>query len=57
MKLYLEGHNFDYASQQIYMCLFPNSHAEIVEERPKNGDFSVIKLSFSENRVLSRTEI
>lgn len=57
MKLYLEGHDFAYASQQIYMCLFPNSHGEIVEEKPVEGDFAVIELSFSGNIVHAKTEI
>ncbi len=57
MKLYLEGHDFAYASQQIYMCLFPNSHGEIVEEKPTEGDFSVIKLSFLGNVVHASCEI
>ena len=57
MKLYLEGHDFAYASQQIYMCLFPNSHGEIVTEKPQEGDFAVIGLSFSGNCVCAKTEL
>ena len=57
MKLYLEGHDFAYASQQIYMCLFPNSHGEIVGEKPTEGDFSVIKLITSGNSVCVSCEI
>lgn len=57
MKLYLDGHDFEYATQQIYMCLFPDSHGEIVGEIPTEGDFSVVKLSFSEGCVSAKTEI
>ena len=57
MKLYLDGHDFEFATQQIYMCMFPNSHAEFVTEAPTTGDFIISSLSRGEDKVVSETEI
>ena len=57
MKLYLKGHDFEFAAQQIYMCMFPNSHAEFVTEQPEDGDWAVSSLSEENGEVFSETEI
>ena len=57
MKVYLDGHNFEFAVQQIYMCMFPNSHAELESECPAAGDFIKSSMFVSENTVLSETLI
>ncbi|MBR3848305.1 MAG: coproporphyrinogen dehydrogenase HemZ [Oscillospiraceae bacterium] len=57
MKLYLDGHDFEFATQQIYMCMFPNSHAEFVAEKPQSGDFIVSSLSKLSDKFVSETEI
>lgn len=57
MKLYLKGHDFEFAAQQIYMCMFPNSHAEFVSECPADGDYIISSLSVSGKKCISETEI
>ena len=57
MKLYLKGHDFEFAAQQIYMCMFPNSHAEFVSECPVDGDYIMSSLSVSGKMCVSETEI
>ncbi len=57
MKLYLEGHDFEFATQQIYMCMFPNSHAEFVPEKPDSGDFIISSLTRGSDEVISETKI
>lgn len=57
MKLYLDGHDFEFATQQIYMCMFPNSHAEFVLEKPTAGDFIISSLSKLSDKFVSETEI
>lgn len=57
MKLILSGHDFGFAAQQIYMCLFPNSHAVIAEEKPTSGDWAVSKLILRDETFFSETEI
>ncbi len=57
MKVYLDGHNFEFAVQQIYMCMFPNSHAEFTDECEENADFIKSSLSISENTAFSETQI
>lgn len=57
MKLYLDGHDFEFAAQQIYMCMFPNSHAEFVSEKPGDGDFIISSLKKLSDRFVSETEI
>lgn len=57
MKLFLDGHNLEFAAQQIYMCMFPNSHAEFVSEKPEDGDFIVSKLCQEGKEFFSETEI
>ncbi len=57
MKVYLKGHSFEFATQQIYMCMFPNSHAEFVPEAPESGDYIISELWENEDKVCSKTEI
>lgn len=57
MKLYLDGHDFEFAAQQIYMCMFPNSHAEFVSELPQEGDYIVSSVKRDGDAVFSETEI
>ncbi len=57
MKLYLDGHDFEFATQQIYMCMFPNSHAEFVTEKPESGDFIISSLIKGKDSVTSETKI
>ncbi len=57
MKLYLEGHDFEYATQQIYMCMFPDSHAEFVSERPEAGDYIISSFSENGNKITLETTI
>lgn len=57
MRLYLNGHDFEFAAQQIYMCMFPNSHAEFVSECPTEGDYIISSLSTSKESCISVTEI
>ena len=57
MRLYLDGHDFEFATQQIYMCMFPNSHAEFVSEKPTAGDFIISSLSKHSDKFVSETEI
>ncbi len=57
MRVYLSGHDFEFAVQQIYMCMFPNSHAEFVEECPENGDFIKSGLLLENGLASSITEI
>ena len=57
MKVYLDGHDFEFAVQQIYMCMFPNSHAEFESECPDCGDFIKSSLSILENTAFSETQI
>ncbi len=57
MKVYLDGHNFEFAVQQIYMCMFPNSHAEFADEYENSGDFIKSSLLISGNTAFSETQI
>ncbi len=57
MKVYLDGHDFEFAVQQIYMCMFPNSHAEFTDVYPVDGDFIKSSLSLCENTAFSETLI
>lgn len=57
MKIYLSGHDFEFATQQIYMCMFPNSHAEFVSEIPQDGEYIISMLCEEDGEVASRTEI
>lgn len=44
MKLYLKGHDLKFAAQQMYMCLFPNSHASFAEDEPVDGYFIISEM-------------
>ncbi len=57
MKIYLKGHNFSAAAQQIYMCMFENSHAEICEGEPEGESFVVSSLERTPAEFVSTTEI
>jgi len=57
VKLYLKGHDFEFAAQQIYMCMFPNSHAEFVAEKPDGGDYIISSLKEEMGSFVSETEI
>lgn len=57
MKVYLDGHDFEFAVQQIYMCMFPNSHAEFTAAYDENADFIKSSLSYSEDMAFSETLI
>ena len=57
MKVYLDGHNFEFAVQQIYMCMFPNSHAEFTDEYENSDDFIKSSLLISGNTAFSETQI
>lgn len=57
MKIYLRGHDYQFATQQIYMCLFPNSHAEFTDTRPLEGDYAVSSLEMRDNMMFSETAI
>ncbi|MBR5543136.1 MAG: coproporphyrinogen dehydrogenase HemZ [Oscillospiraceae bacterium] len=57
MKVFLDGHDFEFATQQIYMCMFPNSHAEFVPEKPVGGDYIVSRVRRREEEICSETEI
>ena len=57
MKIYLHGHDFEFATQQIYMCMFPNSHAEFVSEIPADEEYIISSLHKTELSVISKTEI
>lgn len=57
MKLYLEGHDLKFAAQQIYMCLFRNSHAVFSDERPTEGDFAISSMKKVGNEISCTTEI
>ncbi len=57
MKIYLKGHDFSAAAQQIYMCMFENSHAEICEGEPEGESFVISRLEKKPQELLSTTEI
>ncbi|MBQ5777548.1 MAG: coproporphyrinogen dehydrogenase HemZ [Oscillospiraceae bacterium] len=57
MKVYLKGHDFEFATQQIYMCIFPNSHAEFVSECPREGDYIISELEECGGSIRVETQI
>lgn len=57
MKVYLDGHDLEFATQQIYMCMFPGLHAEFVSSEPDSGDYVISRLKVSENKLFSETEM
>ncbi len=44
MKLYLSGHPYRYAVEQMMLTVFPQDRPEFVEELPTDGDFAVLEL-------------
>ena len=57
MKVYLKGHDLEFATQQIYMCMFPGAHAEFVSSEPTEGDYIISRLETLDNAFLSETEM
>lgn len=50
MKLYLYGHDYKYAAEQMLLTLFPNERPEYPEGKPE-GDRAVLRLSRGEHRT------
>ncbi|MBQ3055253.1 MAG: coproporphyrinogen dehydrogenase HemZ [Oscillospiraceae bacterium] len=44
MKLYLDGHPFRYAMEQMMLTVFPSERPEFVDELPLDGDFAILTL-------------
>ncbi len=57
MKIYLKGHDLEFATQQIYMCMFPGLHAEFVPLEPNEGDYIVSSLEVLGEELVSQTEM
>lgn len=51
MKLYLAGHDYRYAVEQVLLTLFPAERPEYPRERPLDGDRAEIKLARGKTRV------
>lgn len=58
MKLYLEGHDYKYASEQIMMALFPSERPEYSDKAPEDGEtYAVIRMRESEKHITSTAVI
>ena len=44
MKLYLSGHPYRYAVEQMMLTVFPEDRPEFVDEIPSDGDFAILEL-------------
>lgn len=44
MKLYLDGHPFRYAMEQMMLTVFPTDRPEFVDEVPHEGNFAILTL-------------
>ena len=44
MKLYLSGHPYRYAVEQMMLTVFPQDRPEFVEEFPQDGNYAVLEL-------------
>ena len=58
MKIYLIGHNYKYAAEQIVLMLFPDERPEYPEGKPAGGDASaIIALSSGKTYTTATTKI
>lgn len=56
MKLYLQGHDYRFAVEQIMVVLFPGEKPEYPEERPVCGDYAAVSLKETKKRICAETE-
>ncbi|MGM9522460.1 MAG: coproporphyrinogen dehydrogenase HemZ [Oscillospiraceae bacterium] len=58
MKLYLNGHNYKYAAEQIMMAVLPGARPEYSEDKPKAGeDFARVSLHLGERFASASAEL
>ena len=55
MKLYLDGHDYRFAVEQILVVLFPGEKPEYLEREPQEGDFASVRLRVTAKRITART--
>ena len=56
MKLYLHGHDYKYAAEQMLLTLYPNERPEYPEGKPE-GDRAELKLSYGEKFVTASCKL
>ena len=57
MKLYLKGHSYKYAVEQILLALFPGERPEYPEGRPAGERYIVCSLSRGDKFTTAHTKI
>ena len=58
MKLYLQGHDYKYAAEQIMMALLPDARPEYSQRAPEEGeDAAWVKVSYGEKYAVASSKI